>query len=68
MSGSTPATGGREEEPLTKRRTKANAKENTMGPARSASSIIFALTRASGLSTVRLFCKICDGLIPSSAP
>lgn len=42
----------------TKRRTVANTKQKTRGPARSASSMICGSTVLKGLRTVKLFCKM----------
>lgn len=54
------------QEGLTNRRTRAKAKQKTSGPARSASSMMCSSTLLSGLSTVRDFARICDGLTPIS--
>lgn len=50
----------------TSKRTRANPKQKTKGPARSASSIIFAEGLLNGFNTVRDLARICDGLIPIS--
>lgn len=52
---------------LTSKRKNANAKQNTNGPAKSASSMICESTLEAGLRTASDFWRICDGLMPSSA-
>lgn len=51
----------------TTRRSIANTKKKTRGPARSASSIMWASTPLNGFNTVSDFCRIWSKLIPSSA-
>lgn len=51
----------------TRSKTKANAKQNTNGPARSASSMMCLSTLPRGFKTVKLFCRIWEGFTPSSA-
>lgn len=48
------------------KRKNANAKQNTKGPARSASSMIWESTLEAGLRTASDFWRMCDGLMPSS--
>lgn len=49
------------------KRKNANAKQNTKGPARSASSMIWESTLEAGLRTASDFWRMCDGLMPSSS-
>lgn len=51
---------------LTNNRTKANPKQKTNGPARSASSMISGAGRFSGLRTVSDLARMWEGLIPIS--
>ena len=50
----------------TNNNTKANPKQKTNGPARSASSMISGAGRRRGLRTVRDLARMCEGLIPIS--
>jgi hypothetical protein len=51
---------------LTNNKTKANPKQNTMGPAKSASSMISGAGRFNGFKTVNDLARMWDGLMPIS--